>query len=163
MWIYYTARGDLRRGTQLAETLQAKLDDAPGLKRGTAATMGILAGFRGDFRTARETLERRRPVWKMARRHDIRTYYGPNDPIGGMYSLLAFARFVQGDLRGAETALTQHGGEEPRGQAFRMAHSACATGARSRRWSHRGREPGPRHRARDRIQSWQGNTSSTSG
>ncbi|MGH7291217.1 MAG: ATP-binding protein, partial [Myxococcota bacterium] len=53
LWVYYTARGDLRRGTQLAETLRAKLDDDPG----AAATMGVLAGFRGDFYAARDTLE----------------------------------------------------------------------------------------------------------
>jgi tetratricopeptide (TPR) repeat protein len=33
------------------------------------------------------------------------TYYGPNDPIGGTYSFLAFTSFVQGDLRGADAAL----------------------------------------------------------
>jgi tetratricopeptide (TPR) repeat protein len=33
------------------------------------------------------------------------TYYGPNDPIGGTYSFLAFTRFVQGDLHGTEAAL----------------------------------------------------------
>ncbi len=107
LWVYYTARGDLRRGTQLAETLRAKLEDVPGLKRGSAATMGILAGFRGDFRAARDMLEQ-----AVADVHDVSmtdetTYYGPNDPIGGMYSFLAFIRFVQGDLRGAEEALEQ--------------------------------------------------------
>src|SRR6185503_16021497 len=85
LWVYYTARGDLRRGTQLAETLRAKLEDVPGLKRGSAATMGILAGFRGDFRAARDMLEQ-----AVADVHDVSmtdetTYYGPNDPIGGMY------------------------------------------------------------------------------
>ena len=107
LWVYYTARGDLRRGTQLAETLQAKLEGSPGLKRGTATTMGILAGFRGDFHAARDTLERAAADVQDVSTTEERTYYGPNDPIGGLYSFLAFTRFVQGDLTAAETALKQ--------------------------------------------------------
>jgi class 3 adenylate cyclase/tetratricopeptide (TPR) repeat protein len=103
LWTYYTARGDLRRGIQLAETLQARLDDVPG----TAAITGVLAGFRGDFYNARETLERAVVGVEHEATADTTNYYGPNDPIGGMYSYLAFTRFVQGDLRGAETALKQ--------------------------------------------------------
>jgi class 3 adenylate cyclase/tetratricopeptide (TPR) repeat protein len=107
LWVYYTARGDLRRGTQLAETLGAKIEDVPGLKRGTATTMGILAGFRGDFHAARRELERAAADVQDASTTEETTYYGPNDPIGGMYSFLAFTRFVQGDLTAAETALKQ--------------------------------------------------------
>jgi predicted ATPase len=105
LWVYYTARGDLRRGTQLAETLRAKVEDEAGLKRGTATIMGILAGFRGDFDAAREALERAAAGVQDVSPPEKRTYYGPNDPIGGMYSWLAFTRFVQGDFEGTETAL----------------------------------------------------------
>jgi class 3 adenylate cyclase/tetratricopeptide (TPR) repeat protein len=121
LWIYYTSRGDLRRGTQLAETLRAKLDDPEGLKRGTATNLGILAGFRGDYRAARESLEFAAAGVGASLKTDIKTYYGPNDPIAGMYSFLAFTRFVQGDLRGAETALTL---AEARSQAAAFPHSA---------------------------------------
>ena len=107
LWVYYTARGDLRRATQLAETLRAKLVDAPGPKRGTTATMGVLAGFRGDYQAARDNLEQAVADVQDVSTTDPMIYYGPNDPIGGMYSFLAFTRFVQGDLRGAEAALAQ--------------------------------------------------------
>jgi class 3 adenylate cyclase/tetratricopeptide (TPR) repeat protein len=107
LWIFYTARGDLRRGTQLAETLRAKLAHVPGFKMGTAATAGILAGFRGDFRTARDDLERAAAGAEDGSGTEEKTYYGPNDPLGGTYSWLAFVRFVQGELREAETALRQ--------------------------------------------------------
>ena len=105
LWTYYTARGDLRRGTQVAETLTAKLEGVPGV---TGIT-GVLAGFRGDFDTARETLEKAiMGVQDMTSvRVRTKSYYGPNDPIGGMYSFLAFTRFVQGDLAGADAALKQ--------------------------------------------------------
>ena len=105
LWTYYTARGDLRRGTQVAETLTAKLEDLPGV---TGIT-GVLAGFRGDFHTARETLEKAiAGVQDMATvKVKTKSYYGPNDPIGGMYSFLAFTRFIQGDMSGADAALEQ--------------------------------------------------------
>ncbi|MET0473304.1 MAG: adenylate/guanylate cyclase domain-containing protein [Mycobacterium sp.] len=116
LWVYYTARGDLRRGTQLAETLRAKRDDDPG----TTATMGVLAGFRGDFHASRATLERA-VAQVEAEATEMKHYYGPNDPIGGMYSFLAFTRFVQGDLRGAEAALKQM---EVRSRAAGFPHGA---------------------------------------
>jgi class 3 adenylate cyclase/tetratricopeptide (TPR) repeat protein len=124
LWVYYTARGDLRRGTQLAETLQAKINDAPTQKLGTAATMGVLSGFRGDFDAARNSLELAAAGVEDGSLREA-TYYGPNDPIGGTYSFLAFIRCIQGDLRGAEAALNQM---EERSQAVgfpRGAFSLC--------------------------------------
>ncbi len=107
LWIYYTARGDLRRGIRLGETLRAKLADVPGVNLATAGIMGILAGFQGEFYNARDTLERATAGVGEAPVKEIHTYYGPNDPIGGMLSFLAFIRFMQGDLPGANTALHQ--------------------------------------------------------
>jgi class 3 adenylate cyclase/tetratricopeptide (TPR) repeat protein len=117
LWVYYTARGDLRRGTQLAETLRAKLEDEPG----AAGTMGVLAGFRGDFDTARHTLEQAVARVEAESITEMKHYYGPNDPIGGMYSFLAFTRFVQGDLRASEAALRQM---EARSRAVGFPHGA---------------------------------------
>ncbi len=107
LWTYYTARGDLRRGIQVGETLRAKLADVPGVNPASDAIMGILAGFQGDFHSARNTLERAIAGVGETTTSEIRTYYGPNDPIGGMLSFLAFIRFAQGDLSGANVAL-QH-------------------------------------------------------
>jgi tetratricopeptide (TPR) repeat protein len=105
LWVYYTARGDLRRGTQLAETLQARVGDAaPSATPGIGATMGVLAGFRGDYDAARRSLEQAAADVEDGTLREA-TYYGPNDPIGGTYSFLALIRCVQGDLRGTETAL----------------------------------------------------------
>lgn len=102
LWVYYTARGDLRRGTELAETLRGKLDD----NAGTAGAIGVLAGFRGDFTAARAALELG-VAGTDEDTHREQVYYGPNDPLGGMYSFLAFTRFIQGDLTGAEDALAR--------------------------------------------------------
>jgi class 3 adenylate cyclase/tetratricopeptide (TPR) repeat protein len=107
LWVYYTSRGDLRRGTQLAETLRAKLEGVPGVQAGTTVTMGILNGFRGDFHAARDMLEGAVTGMQNTSVAEHTTYYGPNDPIGGMFSFLAFTRFVQGDLLAARQALTE--------------------------------------------------------
>jgi class 3 adenylate cyclase/tetratricopeptide (TPR) repeat protein len=125
LWTYYTARGDLRRGIQVGETLRAELADVPGVNLATAAIMGVLDGFQGDFYTARDTLERATAGVGETPTNEIRTYYGPNDPIGGMLSFLAFIRFVQGDLSGANTAL-QHMEAKSRAAGFPQgAFSLC--------------------------------------
>ena len=140
LWTYYTARGDLRRGIRVGETLRAKLADVPGANLATAGIMGILAGFQGDFYTARDTLEGAIAGVGEATTNEIRTYYGPNDPIGGMLSFLAFIRFVQGDLAGANAALTAHGSQEPcrrlpagRVQSVLRAIDRCVDSRRSGR------------------------------
>ncbi len=105
LWSYYTARGDLRRGIQVAETLGAKLLEASGVNSSTVATMGLLDGFRGDFDRARDTLEQAALGVGEPTADEIRMHYGPSDPIGGMLSFLAFVRFIQGDVAGADSAL----------------------------------------------------------
>jgi tetratricopeptide (TPR) repeat protein len=124
LWVYYTARGDLRRGTQLAETLHAKIGSSPRLKLGAAATMGVLSGFRGDFNAAREALEQAVAGVEDGSLSET-TFYGANDPLGGTYSFLAFIRGVQGDLKGTVAALNKM---EERSQAVgfpRGAFSLC--------------------------------------
>jgi class 3 adenylate cyclase/tetratricopeptide (TPR) repeat protein len=107
LWSYYTARGDLRRGTQLAESLGTNPDDVTGIGAGNEAVYGVLAGFRGRYDKARNTLERAAKHLGSLPMPEIKAWYAPNDPVAGMYSFLAFTRFVQGDLSGAETALVQ--------------------------------------------------------
>ena len=64
-----------------------------------------MAVFRGDIHLARSTLEATAAGLDAGRAPDVQTWYAPNDPIAGMYSFLALARFLQGDLPGAEAAL----------------------------------------------------------
>jgi len=58
LWSYYATRGDLRRATQLVEALRMRLEDMPEWYRAANdAVFGSLAVFRGEFHTARPTLE----------------------------------------------------------------------------------------------------------
>lgn len=107
LWSYYTARGDLARATQLAESLRARLDH-----RWTAnhpaveAIFGMLAWFRGDFVEARNILEETADRVLDVPAPDIEARsFAPNDPIASTHTYVALSRFVQGDLVGAEAAL----------------------------------------------------------
>jgi tetratricopeptide (TPR) repeat protein len=93
-------------------------------RRSSATHLGVLSGFRGDFDAARNALEQAAAGVEDGSLREA-TYYGPNDPIGGTYSFLAFIRCVQGDLRGTEAALKKM---EERSQAVgfpRGAFSLC--------------------------------------
>jgi tetratricopeptide (TPR) repeat protein len=108
LWSYYTARGDLRRGTQLLESLGKKVEGVSDVNRGaTVAVTGILATFRGEIHTARQTLEGVAAGINDAGAPEMNSWYTPNDPLAGMYSFLGVTRFLQGDLAGAEASLAQ--------------------------------------------------------
>jgi class 3 adenylate cyclase/tetratricopeptide (TPR) repeat protein len=108
LWSYYTARGDLRRGTQLLDSLRKKVDGVSDINRGaTVPVIGILTTFRGELHTARQTLEGAAAAFNDTDASEMKSWYTPNDPFAGMYSFLAVTRFLQGDLSGAEAALAQ--------------------------------------------------------
>ncbi len=106
---YYATRGDLRRAAQLVEILRRLEDDSPEWYRATNdAVFGVLAVLRGEFNAARATLEATAATIDRLGSPDIEgAYFAPNDPLAGAYSFVAFARFVQGDLPGAEAAFAQ--------------------------------------------------------
>lgn len=106
LWSYYTARGDLRRGTQVLESLRAKNAGVANINHvATVAVSGILTAFRGELHSARDTLESAAATWESVDKSEQNAWYTPNDPFAGMYSFLAVTRFLQGDLAGAEAAL----------------------------------------------------------
>jgi class 3 adenylate cyclase len=109
LWSYYATVGDLRRAAQLIEALKTRLVDMPDWYRSANhVRIGSLAVFRGDFHSARATLEAVAEAVDAAGSPDIEgAWFAPNDPLTGMYAFVALTRFVQGDLSGAETAFNQ--------------------------------------------------------
>jgi hypothetical protein len=101
--------GDLRRATQLVDALRTRLEDMPHWYRlATEGVSGTLAMFRGDFDTARAILEDvAAAIGEMDSTEIEGTWFAPNDPLAGVYTVLAFVRFMQGDLAAAESCLTQ--------------------------------------------------------
>jgi tetratricopeptide (TPR) repeat protein len=123
LWSYYATRGDLRRATQLVEALRTKLEDLPDWYRtANDAVFGSLAVFRGQFHTARPTLEAAAAAVDGMDSPEIEgAWFAPNDPLAGMYTFVALTRFIQGDLTGAETAFAQM---ERRCEQLRFPHGA---------------------------------------
>jgi hypothetical protein len=123
LWSYYGAVGDLHRATQLVEALRMTLEDMPEWYRvANDASRGALAVFRGQYHTARATLEAAAAELDHLGSPEIEgAWFAPNDPLGAMYSFVALTRFIQGDLAGAETAFAQM---ERRCEKLRFPHGA---------------------------------------
>jgi class 3 adenylate cyclase len=108
LFTYYATRGDLRRATQLVEALRTRLEDMPDWYRAaTDLLLGVLAVLRGEFHTARATLEATGAVDDLGSPEIERAWFAPNDPLAAMHAYVAFTQFIQGDLAGAETAFVQ--------------------------------------------------------
>jgi class 3 adenylate cyclase len=125
LWSYYGAVGDLRRATQLVEALRMTLQDMPDWYRvANDASRGALAVFRGQYHTARATLETAAAELDHLGSPQIEiegAWFAPNDPLGAMYAFVALTRFIQGDLAGAEAAFAQM---ERRCEKLRFPHGA---------------------------------------
>ncbi len=104
LWAYYLPRGDLRRTLQVAESIRGQAyGSRRWFHRVNDAGFGMVAWYAGDFGDARSILEEATPaVAHTELTHFDSTWFVPNEPIASMHTHLALARFVQGDLRGAE-------------------------------------------------------------
>ncbi len=109
LWSYYATRGDLRRATELVQALRLRLADMPDWYRAAIdAVFGSLAVFRGEFDSARATLEGAALAVEGLDSAEIEgAWFAPNDPVAGMYTFIGFTRFIQGDLSGAEEAFAK--------------------------------------------------------
>jgi class 3 adenylate cyclase len=123
LWTYYATVGDLPRATQLVEALRTRLKDMPDWYRpATDLWLGVLAVLRGEFHAARATLEATAAALDEMGSPEIEgLWFAPNDPVAGMYAFVAFTRFMQGDMAGAEAAFAQM---ETRCQQLRFPYGA---------------------------------------
>jgi hypothetical protein len=99
------------------------LEDMPQWYRvANDASRGALAVFRGDYHSARTTLEAAAAELENLGSPEIEgAWFAPNDPLAAMYAYVALTRFIQGDLAGAETAFAQM---ERRCEKLRFPHGA---------------------------------------
>jgi len=109
LWAYYLPRGDLRRTLQVSESIRGEAwGTRRWFRRVNDAGFGMVAWYSGDFGNARSLLEEATAAVAGA---DITNYetlwFIPNEPIASMHTHLALARFVQGDLGGAEEQLAE--------------------------------------------------------
>lgn len=104
---YYAMRADLDRAERLLSSVRTSLTDhREWFRPFNDAGFGMLAWYRGDFNRARELLEDS----AVARSDDSaqeleNVWFMPNEGTASIYTHLALARYIQGDLAGAEAEL----------------------------------------------------------
>jgi class 3 adenylate cyclase/tetratricopeptide (TPR) repeat protein len=110
LWAYYLPRGDLRRTLQVSESIRGQMSDGRRwFRRVNDAGFGMVAWYAGDFADARALLEEATAGVPTEDLTDESVWFVPNEPIASMHTHLALARFVQGDLGGAEQQLAEAG------------------------------------------------------
>lgn len=104
LWAYYLPRGDLRRALRVAEYARSKRpNEQKWFGPTNAAAFGMVAWFLGDFGKARALLEQAVTAMTEAPLPDFESlWYIPSDALASMHLHLAMARFIQGDLAGAD-------------------------------------------------------------
>ena len=112
---YYSVRADLRRAQQVLEAVHAGVADSEGSSWPTlTAGFGMVAWYRGEFESARAMLEEAASKLHQVGSAVFKAWFMPNDPIASVHTHLALARYIQGDVTGAQEALsnTAHRCEE---------------------------------------------------
>ena len=109
---YFAMRADLDRVERLLASVRSSLvGTREWFRPFNDAGFGMLAWYRGDFTTAREKLEAAALARsdESARELDA-VWFMPNEGTASIYTHLALARYIQGDLAGAESELkrTEH-------------------------------------------------------
>jgi class 3 adenylate cyclase/tetratricopeptide (TPR) repeat protein len=109
LWAYYLPRGDVHRALQVSMTVRRRVSAGGRVSpQVNDAGVGMVAWYVGDFAKARSVLE---VAMAAVAGVDIVDYesvwFVPNEPIASIHTHLALARFVQGDLGGAEEQLGQ--------------------------------------------------------
>jgi class 3 adenylate cyclase/tetratricopeptide (TPR) repeat protein len=107
LWAYYLPRGDVRRALQVSKSVRRKISEGDRwFRHVTDGSIGIVAWYRGDFANARAMLEEATAAMAGANTIDYESaWFVPNESIASTHTHLALARFVQGDLGGAEEQL----------------------------------------------------------
>jgi class 3 adenylate cyclase/tetratricopeptide (TPR) repeat protein len=107
LYPYYTMRADLDRAERLVKSVRTQLTG----RRASFLPinefgLGMLAWYRGEFGYAREKLEVAANTLTEACTRDLEAMlFMPNDATAGLYTHLALARYIDGDLAGVAAEL----------------------------------------------------------
>lgn len=107
LYSYYLTRCDLRRADQLLKSVRSLAGEARGwLRPVNDSGVGQLDWFRGEFDAARVRLEECAAADSLVSALELeRTWFMPHEPIAGIHTNLALARFVHGDVSGTADAM----------------------------------------------------------
>jgi class 3 adenylate cyclase len=109
LYPYYTMRADLHRAERLVMSVRAQLiGPRASFLPINEFGLGMLAWYRGEFGYAQEKLELAANTLTEACTRDLEAMlFMPNDATAGLYTHLAMARFIDGDLTGVATELNR--------------------------------------------------------
>ena len=110
LWAFHLARAELERSREVSTLLRAALDGRrEEFRPGNRAGFGILDWYAGHFDAARETLELANAELDARGGADdvVPAWFVPNDQTAAMRVHLGLARFVAGDLEGAQAELAR--------------------------------------------------------
>jgi hypothetical protein len=109
LYPYYTMRADLDRAERLVMSVRAQLiGPRASFLPINEFGLGMLAWYRGEFGYAQEKLELAANTLTEACTRDLEAMlFMPNDATAGLYTHLAMARFIDGDLTGVATELNR--------------------------------------------------------
>ncbi|WP_231514610.1 adenylate/guanylate cyclase domain-containing protein [Mycobacterium sp. URHB0044] len=107
LYPYYTMRADLDRAERLVQSIRVNLTGTrAGFLPVNDFALGMLAWYRGDFGYSRAKLEMAANSLSEEAMRELDTMlFMPNDTTAGLYTHLALARYVEGDLGGVEADL----------------------------------------------------------
>jgi class 3 adenylate cyclase len=103
LWGYYVIRGELERADQVSRMLQAGVGTRPEYGPDNESSFGVVRWYSGDFAAARERLEDGvAGLVAGGGGHYTNTWFIPTDAWASAHIFLALARFVRGDVEGAD-------------------------------------------------------------
>ncbi|HEX3277624.1 MAG TPA: adenylate/guanylate cyclase domain-containing protein [Thermoleophilaceae bacterium] len=105
VWVYDLSRAELDRARQVSETLRAAVGGGRDYFRPqNLAGFGMLDWFAGSFASAADTLAAAtHDLAEIGREDEVAAaWFVPNDPTAAMHVHLALARFMAGDMTGAD-------------------------------------------------------------
>ena len=105
---HYVIRADLRHAQQVLQAVEAGVvNGRPSEWPTVTAGFGMVAWYRGEFDTARQKLETAASQRHNVRQEVVAAWFMANEPIASIHTHLALARYIQGDLSGAEDELLE--------------------------------------------------------
>jgi class 3 adenylate cyclase len=108
LWGHYVIRADLRRAQQVLQAIDTGVvKGRPSEWPTLTAGFGMVAWYRGEFDSARHQLETAASQRHNVGRALIASWFMATDPIASIHTHLALARYIQGDLSGAEDELLE--------------------------------------------------------
>ena len=128
LWTYHLTRGEIAKAQQISDLTYRSLDRREWYRSFNLASFGILACWEGDFRAARDLLDRFDATRASEDEERFATeWLNPNEPVGGALVCSAIVRFLIGDAVGAEqqfaaSSARTEGMDFPRGP-YSAAHS----------------------------------------